>query len=158
MGYYDYIAHYGIRGMQKGVRRWTNEDGTLNEAGKERYKRGNVLSRHTTIGEIRVNTKVTPNGGMTSTFTNQRGKPVFTSSNSTAYHKTEADLESEMALHRRIESGKKAVATILGMNASSKVGAVKKASVDTINKGKKLISSLLSTGKKKRIFPSKRVK
>ena len=33
----DYLAHYGISGMRKGVRRWTNEDGTLTEAGKEHY-------------------------------------------------------------------------------------------------------------------------
>lgn len=32
-----YLAHYGVRGMKKGIRRWTNEDGTLTEAGKEHY-------------------------------------------------------------------------------------------------------------------------
>lgn len=32
-----YIAHYGVKGMKQGVRRWTNPDGTLNEAGKRRY-------------------------------------------------------------------------------------------------------------------------
>lgn len=37
MNYYDYIAHYGVRGMKKGKRRWTNADGTLNAAGKARY-------------------------------------------------------------------------------------------------------------------------
>lgn len=35
---YDYIAHYGVRGMKKGKRRWTNLDGSLNEEGKRRYK------------------------------------------------------------------------------------------------------------------------
>lgn len=34
----DYIIHYGIPGMKRGVRRWTNRDGTLNEAGKRRYR------------------------------------------------------------------------------------------------------------------------
>lgn len=33
----EFLVHYGIKGMQKGVRRWTNEDGTLTEAGKEHY-------------------------------------------------------------------------------------------------------------------------
>lgn len=33
----DFLAHYGVRGMRKGIRRWTNEDGTLTEAGKEHY-------------------------------------------------------------------------------------------------------------------------
>lgn len=33
----EYLAHYGVKGMKKGIRRWTNEDGTLTEAGKEHY-------------------------------------------------------------------------------------------------------------------------
>lgn len=43
MNYYDYIAHYGVPGMKKGKRRWTNPDGTLNEAGKRRYGTGHVV-------------------------------------------------------------------------------------------------------------------
>lgn len=43
MNYYDYIAHYGVQGMKKGKRRWTNADGTLNEAGKRRYGTGHVV-------------------------------------------------------------------------------------------------------------------
>lgn len=31
------LSHYGVKGMRKGRRRWTNEDGTLTEAGKQRY-------------------------------------------------------------------------------------------------------------------------
>lgn len=42
MNYYDYIVHYGVPGMKKGKRRWTNQDGTLNEAGKRRYASGQV--------------------------------------------------------------------------------------------------------------------
>lgn len=33
----DELYHFGIKGMRKGQRRWTNPDGTLNEAGKRRY-------------------------------------------------------------------------------------------------------------------------
>lgn len=33
----SYIIHYGVKGMKKGTRRWTNSDGSLNEAGKARY-------------------------------------------------------------------------------------------------------------------------
>lgn len=32
----DYIAHWGIRGMKWGIRRYQNADGTLTEAGKKR--------------------------------------------------------------------------------------------------------------------------
>lgn len=33
----NYIQHYGIEGMKKGIRRWQNYDGTFNEEGKKRY-------------------------------------------------------------------------------------------------------------------------
>lgn len=33
-----YLAHYGIKGMKWGVRRYQNEDGSLTEAGKKRKK------------------------------------------------------------------------------------------------------------------------
>lgn len=33
----DYLVHYGIKGQKWGIRRWQNEDGTFNEAGKKRY-------------------------------------------------------------------------------------------------------------------------
>lgn len=35
--YCDFLAHHGIKGQRRGHRRWQNEDGTLTEAGKERY-------------------------------------------------------------------------------------------------------------------------
>ena len=33
----DHLAHYGIKGQAWGVRRFQNEDGSLTEAGKQRY-------------------------------------------------------------------------------------------------------------------------
>lgn len=33
----NYIYHDGVKGMKWGHRRWTNPDGTLNAAGKQRY-------------------------------------------------------------------------------------------------------------------------
>lgn len=39
----DYIAHFGIKGMKCGVRRYQNEDGSYTQAGKLRYnKNGNI--------------------------------------------------------------------------------------------------------------------
>ena len=39
MIYYEsnYLCHYGLKGMKWGQRRWQNDDGTFNEAGKSRY-------------------------------------------------------------------------------------------------------------------------
>ena len=34
----EYLAHYGILGQKWGVRRYQNEDGSLTEAGKKRFK------------------------------------------------------------------------------------------------------------------------
>ena len=40
-----YLAHHGILGQKWGVRRFENEDGSLTEAGKQRYGKGNRLKR-----------------------------------------------------------------------------------------------------------------
>ncbi len=34
----NYLCHFGVKGMKWGVRRFQNEDGTLTEAGKKRYR------------------------------------------------------------------------------------------------------------------------
>ena len=35
-----YLAHHGVKGQRWGIRRYQNEDGSLNEAGKRRYGMG----------------------------------------------------------------------------------------------------------------------
>lgn len=37
---YNYLCHYGIKGMKWGVRRYQNKDGSLTELGKKRYRKG----------------------------------------------------------------------------------------------------------------------
>lgn len=55
------LYHYGILGQKWGVRRFQNKDGTLTEAGKERYSYGdfkrdvNEIRRQ--YGETKLNTK-----------------------------------------------------------------------------------------------------
>lgn len=41
----DFLGHHGILGQKWGVRRYQNEDGTLTEDGKLRYKKSNSENR-----------------------------------------------------------------------------------------------------------------
>lgn len=45
--YYDpYLAHYGVKGMKWGVRRYQNEDGTLTALGKKKARLDEARSRY----------------------------------------------------------------------------------------------------------------
>lgn len=41
----DELMHYGVPGMRRGVRKYTNPDGTLNAAGRARYAKEKLKSR-----------------------------------------------------------------------------------------------------------------
>lgn len=52
--YNDELTHWGIKGQKWGVRRWQNEDGTLTEAGKDRY--GDIeVDKSSSMRQLRKN-------------------------------------------------------------------------------------------------------
>lgn len=62
----EYLAHYGVKGMKKGDRRWQNEDGSLTPAGYAHYgidpnkerKQQIKMDRQTKISEAKTQAKV----------------------------------------------------------------------------------------------------
>lgn len=48
----EIIAHYGIKGMKWGVRRYQNKDGSLTPAGKERYSDDDEKRESDSLGKI----------------------------------------------------------------------------------------------------------
>lgn len=58
---YGYLMHYGVKGMQWGVRHYQNPDGTLTPEGRRHYDMGGNLVRNSTTGVTRFN-KMNING------------------------------------------------------------------------------------------------
>lgn len=47
--YNNYLAHYGIKGMKWGVRRYQNKDGTYTSLGKRRKSGDIVIDKGTDV-------------------------------------------------------------------------------------------------------------
>lgn len=48
----DYLAHYGVKGMKWGVRRYQNKDGTYTSLGKRRKRGDIVIDKGTDVHRI----------------------------------------------------------------------------------------------------------
>ena len=147
MGYYDYIAHYGVPGMKKGLRRWTNADGTLNEAGKARYR--NRTSDP--YPELRAKTSQTGNT-VTTQYKNQKGDTVFETSRSGVgdYKPSRDEKVHDVRTYEAINRGKKAAGKLLKTKLNYSLGRTKKSLTKTGKIGKNLVASLLGGKKKKK--------
>lgn len=87
----DYIAHYGVRGMKRGLRRWTNSDGSLNEAGKLRYKKGKVKGTN-----VETRTIIKSDGSQVIRYLDKDGKEIGRVSNSYPYERKEWEAREEL--------------------------------------------------------------
>lgn len=114
----DYIAHYGIPGMKRGKRRWTNADGTLNEAGKLRYRDGPVKGT-----EVKTSTIINKDGSMTTKYIDQRGREVGQSSSSSSYQKTSGEKIQELDDLRKTQTAKKEFSKSLVDKVKTNVGS-----------------------------------
>lgn len=102
---YTYLAHHGIKGQKWGVRRWQNEDGTRNAAGKERY--GKKLAKAGIKGAVAGAAA----GGALKTLAAYQVSKIGTST-AFAAHKIVAARDAIMLAQRA-----QRMATIMGMNS-----------------------------------------
>lgn len=81
----NYLAHHGIKGQRKGIRRFQNEDGSLTPAGKERYGEWHPSKRKKTVlKEIR-----NKNGSYRYNIESEDGSKV---GNISTYHQSDDSL------------------------------------------------------------------
>lgn len=53
----DYLAHYGVKGMKWGIRRYQNKDGSLTAAGKKRYSKETMDESNMDSEELKTSYK-----------------------------------------------------------------------------------------------------
>lgn len=160
------IVHYGTKGMKKGVRKWTNPDGTLNDAGKARYRNGK-----TEVGGVKVTSSDSSSNGLkTYSYTDQRGRQIGTVKRKTTptlaenFHSISYLRDLQKVGNKplkNITEGKRAASKIITKKTVSKVkgnlaanskgksvaNKAAKTVKNTVKKGKSVVLSLL--GKKK---------
>lgn len=149
MNYYDYIAHYGVPGMKKGKRRWTNPDGTLNEAGKRRYRDGlGEISRG--VKKVQAERKLGleeytlgKGGGVFSTYLDgqtrrqyldKTGRTVFETSQTGTVHTNRRNTISDVKFHNQLVKNAKKNINDASDKAKSKVDNLRRAVLNTISK------------------------
>lgn len=59
----DILMHHGIKGQKWGKRRWTNYDGSLTPAGRERYGKENTLNENVLTENVITEKIIRENSG-----------------------------------------------------------------------------------------------